>query len=262
MRKIAVCGKGGSGKSSVVTLLAHGLQSRGYKVLVVDSDESNPGLARKLGILERPEPLLALVGGKKNVFPAFSDDASPSANVLTQEQIRISDLPSAYVAGDEGLRLVSVGKIFQSLEGCACPMGALSREFLGRLVLQDAEIAVVDMEAGVESFGRGVEGSVDQVLVVVEPSYDSLELASQIHRMAGEVHVQNTWTILNRVTSDSVDQAMTQSLEEKGLRVLGAIRYDQDLMQAGLDGSPIVGGQAEQDMAPIIDRILAESMPS
>ncbi|KPJ51676.1 MAG: ATP-binding protein, partial [Dehalococcoidia bacterium DG_18] len=47
--KIAVCGKGGSGKSAIVTLLAKGLREKGYKVLVVDSDESNSGLYRMLG---------------------------------------------------------------------------------------------------------------------------------------------------------------------------------------------------------------------
>jgi len=39
--KISVCGKGGSGKSTVVTLLANEALARGYQVLIVDSDESN-----------------------------------------------------------------------------------------------------------------------------------------------------------------------------------------------------------------------------
>jgi len=39
--KISVCGKGGSGKSTIATLLANEALNRGYRVLVVDSDESN-----------------------------------------------------------------------------------------------------------------------------------------------------------------------------------------------------------------------------
>ena len=62
--KISVCGKGGSGKSTIVALMANALQKRGYEVLVVDSDESNPGLYRLLGLEGRPQPLLELVGGK------------------------------------------------------------------------------------------------------------------------------------------------------------------------------------------------------
>ena len=57
MKKMAICGKGGSGKSTVTALLAHGLRDRGYRVLVVDSDESNPGLYRILGFDQRPKPL-------------------------------------------------------------------------------------------------------------------------------------------------------------------------------------------------------------
>ena len=65
--KISVCGKGGCGKSTLVTLLAKGAQARGLTVLVVDSDESNSGLFRMLGFEHPPIPLLELAGGKKNV---------------------------------------------------------------------------------------------------------------------------------------------------------------------------------------------------
>ena len=42
--KISVCGKGGSGESTIVTLLANEARSRGYRVLVVDPGMSqNPG---------------------------------------------------------------------------------------------------------------------------------------------------------------------------------------------------------------------------
>jgi CO dehydrogenase maturation factor len=42
--KIAVCGKGGTGKSTVVALFACAFRKIGMKVTVIDSDESNSGL--------------------------------------------------------------------------------------------------------------------------------------------------------------------------------------------------------------------------
>jgi len=54
--KISVCGKGGSGKSIVVTLLASEAKARGYRILVVDADESNSGLFRMLGFDRPPTP--------------------------------------------------------------------------------------------------------------------------------------------------------------------------------------------------------------
>ena len=58
--KISVCGKGGSGKSTLVSLLANAAQARGLTTLVVDSDESNSGLFRMLGFNKPPIPLMAL----------------------------------------------------------------------------------------------------------------------------------------------------------------------------------------------------------
>jgi CO dehydrogenase maturation factor len=256
MKKIAICGKGGSGKSTVVALLADGLRKRGYQVLVVDSDESNPGLYRTLGLEKRPEPLLELVGGKKKVFQAFSESSESSKSVLTQEEIRTSDLPSQYVVERDRIRLVCIGKILQSLEGCACPMGALSREFLKRLSLGEDEVALVDMEAGIEHFGRGVETSVDGVLAVTEPSFDSVELAEKMNTLAAEVGVERVWTILNKVMSKEIALRLREELEGRDISVIGSIGYDPEVFQAGLEGRPIHSGEAEKNIASILDQLL------
>lgn len=55
--RIAICGKGGSGKTTVAALLARRLADRGYRVLAVDGDP-NPNLAMALGL--GPERLAAL----------------------------------------------------------------------------------------------------------------------------------------------------------------------------------------------------------
>ncbi len=259
MKKISVCGKGGSGKSSVVILLANEMRARGYRVLVVDSDESNTGLSRMLGFEKRPEPLLGLVGGKKNVFRTFSEESELSSSILVQEEIRIADLPPQYVVEADGLRLVCIGKILQSLEGCACPMGVLSREFLGRLRLQEDEVAIVDMEAGIEHFGRGVETSIDSVLIVVDPSFASLELADKINALATEVGMANVWTILNRVTSEEIALKLGEALEEKGISVIGSIGYDPNIFQAGLEGRALTGERAAEGMVNIVDALLGDA---
>jgi len=254
--KISVCGKGGSGKSTVVALLANALQKRGYRVLVVDSDESNPGLYRLLGLEGRPRPLLELVGGKKNVFQAFSEGPASPTSVLTQEEIRVKDLPSRHIVGQDRVRLVCVGKILQSLEGCACPMGALSREFLKRLRLQEHEVALVDMEAGIEHFGRGVETSVDSVLAVTEPSLDSLELAEKIVTLAGDVGADRAWAILNKVPSEEMAETLREELKRRGVLVIGSIGYDQEVLRSGLEGRPIHSRNAEGEIERVVDQLL------
>jgi CO dehydrogenase maturation factor len=256
MKKISVCGKGGSGKSTVVALLAHGLRDRGYRVLVVDSDESNPGLYRTLGFGKRPVPLLEFVGGKKMVFPTFSEESEPREILLTREQIRVVDLPGDYIVERDSIGLVCIGKILQSLEGCACPMGALSREFLKRLRLQEDEVALIDMEAGIEHFGRGVEASIDSVLIVTEPSFDSLELAEKINTLAAEVGVERVWTILNKIRSKEIALRLREELEERGISVIGSIGYEPEIFQSGLEGRPVCSDKLETDIGRILDQLL------
>lgn len=57
MMKIAVAGKGGSGKTTIAGTLARLMASRGYRVLAVD-DDSNPNLALTVGL--RPEATAAV----------------------------------------------------------------------------------------------------------------------------------------------------------------------------------------------------------
>jgi CO dehydrogenase maturation factor len=65
--KILICGKGGCGKSTVVALLAKELAMRENRVLVIDSDESNIGLAQRLG-MDKPADFMNYFGGKKILF--------------------------------------------------------------------------------------------------------------------------------------------------------------------------------------------------
>ena len=43
------------------------------------------------------------------------------------------------------------------MEGCACPMGVVSKEFIKKLKLNDQEVLIVGIEAGIKHFGKGVE---------------------------------------------------------------------------------------------------------
>ena len=60
-------------------------------------------------------------------------EAESKREILKEDRIGLKDIPLPYRMGEDNLLLVSIGKILQSLEGCACPMGVLSREFLKKL---------------------------------------------------------------------------------------------------------------------------------
>jgi len=252
--KISVCGKGGSGKSTIVTLLANEFRDRGFQALVVDSDESNSGLYRMLGFDRAPVPLMELVGGKRSLKQKMNQP-----QVLTQAEIWLRDIPPEYMLEKDGIRMVAIGKILQSLEGCACPMGVLSREFLKKLHLKDKEITIVDMEAGVEHFGRGVETSIDNVLVAVEPSLESITLAERIHNLATGSGVAHTWAVLNKVSSAEMASKLRQELSKRGVSVIGAIHNQPEIFEACFEGRPVHGGKARQETGEVLDFLLSEA---
>jgi CO dehydrogenase maturation factor len=259
MNKIVVCGKGGSGKSSLVALLANAMRTQGRRVIVVDADESNPGLYRLLGLPARPEPLMNLLGGKKRVLKSYAGQLQPDNSVLLQESLTLDELPPDYYVQRDGITLVAVGKIMQSLEGCACPIGFLSREFLRRLTLGEGEVALVDTEAGVEHFGRGVAEGADGILVVVDPSYDAIALAIQVQAMARQVGLPGALAVVNKAPDETLGWMLRGKLESEGLRVVGCIGYHPMVLQAGLEGRLPVDAQAERDVAQLAVRLLQEA---
>lgn len=257
MRKIAICGKGGCGKSVVSRLLADGLRSHGYRVLVVDADESNTGLPRMLGFEHPPKPLLDFFGGKEKVeselFDLISAGTAEESIQLLRSGISTRNLPPDYIVELNGIRLVEVGKILMSLEGCGCPMGIVSRSFLNMLQLEPDEVAVVDLEAGVEHFGRGVETGVDCVIVVVDPSIDSVHLAERISDMSDQMNIADVWVVLNKIASQNIADQLISRLNKIGIKVIGTIPMDDEIFESCLNGRPFQGKIAGEEVRKIMD---------
>mgnify|MGYP000067652213 CR=1 FL=1 len=262
--KISVCGKGGSGKSTIVTLLANEARTRGYRVLVVDSDESNSGLFRMLGFERPPIPLMELVGGKRKVQRSLksgssSGESGEGMRVMRQDSIKIDDIPAEHIMTKDNLQLVCIGKILQSLEGCACPMGVLSREFLKKLSLEKNEIVVVDMEAGVEHFGRGVETSIDRVLIVVEPSFESLQLAERVNNLSVGIGIKNIRAVLSKIPSDEIASRLESELVKSSIDTIGCIHYDTEIFHSSLEGVSLANGSAGKEIRDVFDTLISHS---
>ncbi|MDD2605350.1 MAG: P-loop NTPase [Desulfobacterales bacterium] len=249
--KISVCGKGGSGKSTVVTFLAKQALRKNLEVLVVDADDSNAGLARMLGFDSHPLPLMEMVGGKAMIKKKMGGQT-----LLNQATIRTGEFQPEFIRRQNGLMLVGIGKILQTMEGCACPMGVLNREFLKKLTLEPNQIALVDMEAGVEHFGRGIDEAIDKVLVVVEPSFDSLQVAAKIKSMASSMG-KKVVAIINKSPSETITKKIEQQLTEGGLAVIGVLPQDPSVFEACLTGDVPQKGEAFEAVPTVLDRLLS-----
>jgi len=261
MKKVAVSGKGGTGKSVLTTLLATTLQEEGYEILIVDSDESNPGLYRMLGFNRSPRELMEFLGGPQKVAAiakAFSAKTKeePPGEIRRKEKFHLQEIPAQYLIGRNGLQLASVGKITKAFEGCACPMGDALKIFLDRLVLNEKELVLVDMEAGVEHFGRGVERYIDTVLILVEPSFESIALSAKINFLAQGSGVQNIGAVLNKVTTLEIERRLEEELAKRNIKKWGTIPYDEQISLSCLEGRVLQGPTAKESIRRIIPSLL------
>lgn len=234
---LILCGKGGCGKSTISALLARACEKRGMNVLVIDADESNFGLHKQLG-LPLPKDFTLFFGFKKGIF-------QDGAEEVFGDGWSLDDLPAEYVSRSGAVRLMAMGKIAQAGEGCACPMGVLTKTFLEHLKLGENDIVIVDTEAGVEHFGRGVDRFADAILMVADPSYESVQLAGKIITM-GKSFGKPVYLIVNKV--DEQQREMMKEALPQEADIIAFVPMDRDILMAGLRGEAltVVSEQIEE----------------
>ncbi len=249
--KIMVCGKGGSGKSALTVLMARVL-SKNNGVYIVDSDESNALLPRMLGA-EPPTPLVEYLGGKGNIFKQGEVNII-KALAAAGQGVRLADLPTGYVSSSpEGVRLVSIGKVREYGEGCACPLNFLARALLKSLILEDDEVVLVDTDAGVEHMGRGVEEGCDAILTIADPTAESLVLAGILKEEATRLG-KKFWLVANKITP-SVADVVTMKAKDAELEPVGLVRSDEEIFRSNLEGVALRAEEALADIGAILKDI-------
>ena len=252
-RKIAVCGKGGTGKTTAVALMAGAFRELGYSVLVIDLDESNPGLRRMLGLGREPRPLLA-------VMERLPQGEKIKEGWFLREELSMGDIPPEYLQGEDGLKFLMVGKISDPFQGCACSLADLARDLVQKLVLEEKEILLIDTEAGVESFGRGVERVADTVVIMAEPSAESLALAEKISYLADGIGVKKVRGIANKIPTEKIGQRVAEELAKRNIKVLGTLFVDDQISEASLEGiGPGPRSNARKAIKEMARRLLDES---
>ena len=116
-----------------------------------------------------------------------------------EETWTIDDIPEDYYSLKDGVKLMTSGKIHQANEGCSCAMGTVMTQFIQNLRLTEDQFALMDMEAGIEHFGRGIDNGVDLILIIIDPSYESLQLSKKIGELSESIR-KPFYYVLNKVT--------------------------------------------------------------
>jgi len=239
MAKFLVCGRGGSGKTTAIVLLAKRLSKEG-RILIVDTDESNMGLPFLLGMESPQKTVMEALGGKKEVGTQLRtviiSDGREKVSFF-KKGFPLDILSRDAISHSGNITFVRIGKEEHAMEGCACPMGALARDFLNNLDEREFLFILVDTEAGIEHFGRGLVAEVDGVLYVTDPSFEALLLAEKAKRMCEEA--KKPILIIGNKMDKEVSNNMLRMLKDKGFEPVSVLPYKREIAEAHLFGKPI-----------------------
>jgi CO dehydrogenase maturation factor len=227
--KIAVSGKGGVGKTLVAGVLASYFAKKGLTVMAIDADPS-PNLALTLGIPVEEANKILPISENAELLDAKTRTDYPGVYKLhftVDDIVEENGMQSPY-----GVNLLVMGTVKTAGGGCACGANAVVRELLRHLIVERNEVVVVDMEAGVEHMGRGTASQVDIMLVVVDSSRKSLEIAKKISGLAHDAGIGTVFIVGNRVRDSEEKELITDFTEKNGLQLLALIPYDDTVVKA------------------------------
>jgi len=243
--KVAVAGKGGVGKTTVVGSLARIWARDGLRVLAVDADPA----AHLHSVLEIPvDRLPGPISSELDMIEERTGARPGTASgPFYKLNPRVDDIPERYSAvGADGVRLLVLGTIKSAGSGCFCPENAVLKGLLEHLILERDEAVLVDMEAGLEQFGRSTCRGVDMLLVVVGPGARSIDTAARISVLAEEMGVRRTRIVANGIVDGSQEDSVRAALSARSLELMSSLPYSEVVAQADVEGrSPFAMADAE-----------------
>lgn len=223
--KIAVAGKGGSGKTTVSGTMARAFAADGVSVLAVDDDD-DPNLSVALGVPpgDAPSPI------PDELVTRVDDDSDtgyPYELVSSADTI----IEGHGTVAPDGIRLLRAGEV-EAGAGCFGMSHVTARLIVRNVSESDDEITLLDLPNGIEHLGLATARDVDLMMVVAEPHYNSMETARKIRPLAEELDIPSLRVVANKVRSDRDREIVEDYCEDHDLEFVGVVPYDDAVRRA------------------------------
>jgi CO dehydrogenase maturation factor len=221
---IAVAGKGGTGKTSLTSLIIRYLtRTAGRPVLAVDADpNANLGEGLGLEVKETVGLMLDRFQKEKVDIPAG----------LTKEAYLEFKLNSLLIER-KGFDLLTMGR--GEGQGCYCYPNSILRNFIDRLS-DNYGYVVMDNEAGMEHLSRGTTHDIDELLIVSNQSVKGVRTVARIKELVAELRLKiRHQSVVINIAPETIDPAVERELEKLGLKADVIIPEDPEISRADLE---------------------------
>ncbi|MCC0646765.1 carbon monoxide dehydrogenase accessory protein CooC [Clostridioides sp. ZZV15-6598] len=247
--KIAITGKGGVGKTTFSSMLSRMFAEDGYRVVAVDADP-DANLALALGFPKEVYESIVPISEMKKLVSDRTAASVGSFGKMFKMNPKVDDIPENFCKEYNGVRLLTLGTVDSGGTGCVCPEHVLLKRLCSHLILQNKDVVVMDMEAGIEHLGRGTAQGVDAFIVVVEPGERSLQTYRKVKKLGHDIGVNKVFVVGNKIRNKEDEDFIIQNLEDG--ESLGFIYYNQDVIdsdranQSPYDSSEITKSQIKE----------------
>lgn len=239
--KLAISGKGGVGKTTLSSSLARLWASEGRRVIAIDADP-DANLATALGA--DPEAAAACTPlSEMDDLIEERTGVRPGKGGMFRLNPDVSDVVDSCGMDVDGVTLLRMGTVERGGSGCMCAEGTFLKAFMRHLLVQRHEVAILDMEAGIEHLGRGTAESVDVFVVVVEPAQRSVQTAHMVRDLAADIGIRDVVAVGNRVRDEEDVDYLRQALGE--IELLGTLPESDAVRRADREGSSPFGTDPE-----------------
>ncbi|MDQ3708338.1 MAG: hypothetical protein M3387_03365, partial [Actinomycetota bacterium] len=139
-----------------------------------------------------------------------------------------------------GPTLLSAIKVAAAGAGCTCSGHATVRSLLAD-ALEDVDVTLVDMEAGLEHLSRsgGTLAHADLLVVVCEPTRKSVLTAVRTAALAAELGIPEVLAVGNKARTAEDVEFFGDALAAEGVELAGVLPYDANV--AAADRTAAVG---------------------
>ncbi len=220
---IAVAGKGGSGKTSVASLVIRYLMKNGSgPILAIDADP-NANLGESLGL--KVEQTVGLV---LNAFQKDKINIPPGMTKDAYLDYKLNEI----VVESKGLDLVTMGRG----EGpeCYCYPNLILKKFADSLAENYAYV-VMDNEAGMEHLSRRTTQNIDGLFIISDHSVKGIRTVARIRDLVSELKlmVKRQLVIINFAPT-KLDPLVTEELDRLGIDLIATIPLDEEVYEYDL----------------------------
>ena len=220
---IAVAGKGGSGKTSVASLIIRYLMKNGSgPILAIDADP-NANLGESLGL--KVEQTVGLV---LDAFQKDKINIPPGMNKQSYLDYKLNQI----IVESKGLDLVTMGRG----EGpeCYCYPNLILKKFADSLA-ENYVYMVMDNEAGMEHLSRRTTQNVDGLFIISDHSVKGIRTVARIRDLVSELKlvVKRQLVIINFAPT-RLDPLVTEELDKLGIDPIATIPLDEEVYEYDL----------------------------